>query len=325
VGVVAFLAVSPMAGHARVAPTKASTAWVPVRMAWGDPDIEGVYTNNDENLIPLERPSQFDGRRLEDITAAELAALRRMRDEQQIDTEISQRLELRSPRYWAEDRLPHNSRAWLIVDPPDGKVPQVTPEVLQRAAARAEATRRRGPADSWEDRGLWERCITRGLPGSMVPDVYGNAYQIIQGPGYVAIRYEMVHETRIIPLSGSPHIGQGIREYMGDPRGHWEGNMLVVETTNFTDKTDYPGPTENLRLSERFKPMSVDVIEWTVTFDDPRTWARPWTFAMNLTRKADGQHPFEYACHEGNYSLRNILSGARAEDERAAEQARTRR
>ena len=100
----------------------------------------------------------------------------------------------------------------------------------------------------------------------MVPDVYGNAYQIIQGPGYVAIRYEMVHETRIIPLNGSPHIGQGIREYMGDPRGHWEGNVLVVETTNFTDKTDYPGPTESLRLIERFKPMSADVIEWTVRF-----------------------------------------------------------
>ena len=294
-------------------------------MPWGDPDIEGVFTNNDENLIPLERPRQFDGRRLEDITPDELAGLQRRRHQEQTDTEISQRFELRSPRYWSEDARPQNSRAWLITDPLDGKVPQVTPETVQRAAARAEAKRGRGPAESWEDRGLWERCITRGLPGSMMPDVYGNAYQILQGLGSVAIRYEMVHETRIIPLNGSPHIGQGIREYMGDPRGHWEGDTLVVETTNFTDKTDYPGPTENLRLIERFKPMSPDVVEWAVTFDDPRTWTRPWTFAMNLTRKADRQHPFEYACHEGNYSLRNILSGARAEDARAAEEARTRR
>jgi hypothetical protein len=288
-------------------------------MPWGDPDIQGVYTNNDENLIPLERPSRFSGRRLEDISPAELAVLRRERTEQETSAEFRERLELRSPRYWSEDRLPQNSRAWLIVDP-DGKVPPVMPEVLQRAAARAEASRGHGAADSWQDRGLWERCITRGLPGSMMPEATGNAYQIVQGLGYVAIQYEMIHETRIIPLNGGPHVGHSIRQYMGDPRGTWEGNTLVVETTNFNDKTDYPGPTESLRVIEHFKPIAPGTMEWAVTFDDPRTWTRPWTLAMNLTRKAGNQRPFEYACHEGNYALRDILSGARAEDERAVKE-----
>src|SRR5204862_8279319 len=130
------------------------------------------------------------------------------------------------------------SQAWLVVDPPDGKIPPLTPEAKQRAAARAEARRKsgRGPADSWEDRSLYDRCITRGLPGSMMPAIYGNSYQIIQAPGYVAIQYAMIHETRVIPLDGSPHASPAIRTYMGDARGHWDGETLVVETTNFRDE-----------------------------------------------------------------------------------------
>ena len=317
---IGWVTVYPVAGRRGTVSKGKMRVWEPARMPWGDPDIQGVYTNNDENLIPLERPSQFSGRQLEDISPAELADLRRQRTEQEMSAEFRERLELRSPRYWSEGRLPQNSRAWLIVDP-DGKVPPVMPEVLQRTAIRAEARRGHGAADSWEDRGLWERCITRGIPGSMMPEVSGNAYQIVQGPGYVAIQYEMVHETRIIPLNGSPHVGHSIREYMGDPRGTWEGNTLVVDTTNFNDKTEYPGPTESLRVIEHFKSVGPDTIEWAVTFDDPRTWVRQWTLAMNLTRKADNQQPFEYACHEGNYALRDILSGARAEDERAAKEA----
>ena len=131
----------------------------------------------------------------------------------------------------------------------------------------------------------------------------------------MTITYEMVHDTRVIPLDGRPHIASSVRQYMGDARGRWEGNTLVVETTNFTDKTPYRGSSEQLRMIERFTPLGPDTLEWSVTFDDSHTWARPWTFAMNLTRDA-GQPPFEYACHEGNYGLRNILAAARAEEKK---------
>ena len=149
----------------------------------------------------------------------------------------------------------------------------------------------------------------------MMPAIYGNSYQIHQGPGYVAIHYEMVNETRIIPLDTRPHVSSRIRSYLGDARGHFEGNTLVVETTNFTDKTPYRGSSEFLKMTERFKITAPDTVEWSVTFDDPHTWAKPWTFAMNLTKVDDSQRPFEYACHEGNYGMRNILTAARAEEE----------
>ena len=147
----------------------------------------------------------------------------------------------------------------------------------------------------------------------MTPAIYGNSYQIHQGPGSVAIRYEMIHETRLIPLDGRPHVGQTLKTYMGDARGHFEGTTLVVETTNFDARTAYRGASERLRLVERFKPVAPDKVEWSVTSDDAATWTRPWTFAMYLT-KDPTQSPFEYACHEGNYGLHNILSAARAEE-----------
>ena len=146
----------------------------------------------------------------------------------------------------------------------------------------------------------------------MMPAIYGNSYEIVQGPGYVAIGYEMVNELRVIPLDGRPHVGSAIRAYMGDARGRVEGATLVVETTNFTDKVPYRGSSEQLRLVERFTPVAPNIVEWAVTFDDPATWARPWTFAMNLTKTSEP--PFEYACHEGNYAMRNILGIARAEE-----------
>ena len=214
-----------------------------------------------------------------------------------------------------------NSRAWLVVDPPDGKIPATTPEARSRAAARAEVRKKsgRGPADAPEDRSLYDRCISRGLPGSMMPAIYGSSYEIVQGPNFVAILYEMVHETRVIPLDGQPHVAKGIRSYMGDARGHWDGTTLVVETTNFKDQIAYRNASgETLRLVERFTPTGPASVEWSVTVDDPATWTKPWTFAMNLSKKDATQRPFEYACHEGNYGLRNILSAARAE-ERAKE------
>ena len=146
-----------------------------------------------------------------------------------------------------------------------------------------------------------------------MPAIYGNSYQIAQSPDAVSITYEMVHDTRVIPLDGAPHVDASIRQYIGDARGHWEGNTLVVETTNFTDKTPYRGSSEHLRMIERFTPLGPDTLEWSVTFDDPHTWTRPWTFAMNLIHD-EAEPLFEYACHEGNYGLRNMLSAARAEE-----------
>jgi hypothetical protein len=151
-----------------------------------------------------------------------------------------------------------------------------------------------------------------------MPVIYGNSYQIVQTPGYVAIRYEMVHETRVIPLDGSPHLAANIRSYMGDPRGHWEGDTLVVETTNFRDETAYRNAdAATLRVIERFTRVAPDKVKWAVTLDDPTTWTKPWTFAMPLTMD-DSQPVLEYSCHEGNYGLRNILSAARAEEKKAA-------
>jgi hypothetical protein len=155
----------------------------------------------------------------------------------------------------------------------------------------------------------------------MMPTLYGNSYQILQTPGYVTIRYEMVHETRVIPLDGRPHVASSVRSYMGDPRGHWEDDTLVVETTNFKDEAAYRGANAaTLRQIEHFTRIARDKVKWTVTVDDPSTWTKPWTFAMPLTMD-DNQPVLEYACHEGNYALRNILSAARAEEKRTAEQA----
>jgi hypothetical protein len=287
------------------------------RTPWGDPDLQGAYTNNAESLTPMERPDNITGKQLDEFTPTELDALAQERNEARAEAD-RQRWELRSPLHWFENLDVKGSRAWLVVDPPDGKIPAQTPEAKKRLAALAEARRGRGEYDSWEDRSLYDRCITRGVPGSMMPAIYGNAYDIAQGPGVVVIRYEMVHEARVIPLDSRPHVARTIRSYMGDARGHFDGDTLVVETTNFNDAVSYRGSSPNLTLVERFTPTAADVVAWSVTFDDPATWTRPWTFAMNLSRVPAEQGPFEYACHEGNYAMRNLLSSARA-SERAAD------
>jgi hypothetical protein len=294
--------------------------WKPTHMAWGDPDLAGVYSNSDENGIPFEKPAEFEGKRLEDITPAELARLQTARRAATIDLATRLSDDPNPQLFWWETLNAKNSRAWLVSDPPDGKIPPMTAQGQQRVAARAEARRLsgRGPADSYEDRSLYDQCISRGLPGSMMPAIYGSSYQIVQGPGYVAIIYEMIHETRLIPVVSRAHVGSTIRSYMGDARGHWEGDTLVVETTNIRDQVAYRGADGNtLRLVEHFKPIGPKTVEWSVTVSDPSTWTRPWTFGMNLAKKDETQRPFEYACHEGNYGLRNILSAARAEDRAA--------
>jgi hypothetical protein len=195
-----------------------------LRTPWGDPDLQGNYTNLYEDGTPLERPDQFAGRTLDQVTGEELSRLKRAVQERTINNFEGP---IHAPNNWWQDALDlkRGSQAWLIIDPTDGKIPPMTSEGQRRAALRAELRRTsgRGPADSWEDRSLYDRCITRGLPGSMMPAIYGNSYRIVQGPGYVAIQYEMIHETRVIPLGTSSHVGKGIHMDMSDARGHWEG------------------------------------------------------------------------------------------------------
>jgi hypothetical protein len=309
---VAPLATSPVLGQA-------AKTWTAPKTPWGDPDIQGWFSNLSENGTPLEKPAQFSGRNLEDIKGEELTAIKQAAQNRTIENFAGP---LHAPEdWWQKDlNMVKGSQAWLVTDPPDGKVPALTPEANARTAAAAEARRAnpRGPADSWEDRSLYDRCITRGLPGSMLPAIYGNSYQILQTPDYVAIRYEMIHETRIIPLDGRPHVSSRIRSYMGDARGHWEGDTLVVETTNFRDESTYRNSNAStLRLVERFTRVGPATVKWSVTVEDPKTWVRPWTFAMPLT--IDNTQPvLEYSCHEGNLGLRNILSAARSAEEEAA-------
>ncbi len=315
--------VSEVPRRKQVAPLPPRGTYVPPKTSWGDPAIAGAYNNSDESGIPFERPAEFAGRTLQSFSREELAKITQQRQENTIERNptLSEFPGATSPMHWFENYFAANSRAWLVSDPPDGKVPPLTEEAKQRSAARQAARAGRGEADSYTDRSLYDRCITRGVPGSMMPAIYGNSYQIGQSPGFVTITYEMIHDTRVIPIDGVSHIDASIRQYLGGARGHWEGNTLVVETTNFTDRTPYRGSSEHLKLTERFTPLGPDTLEWSVTFDDPHTWSRPWTFAMNLTHD-ESQPPFEYACHEGNYGLRNMLSAARAEEAAAKKSAK---
>jgi len=331
-----------LSGHTRAAATvlecsvaaiqaKAQTTYAPPKTPWGDPDIAGNYTNKYEYGTPFERPAAFDGRRLEDVTPQELADAVKRRQQTTLDNakflggdpegKIGNSAEFRDIY-----EVSRGSRAWLVTDPPDGKIPAVTDEGRARAAraARASSSFGSGPFNGPEDFSMWERCITRGFPGSMLPGVYGNSYQIVQGPGYVGIRYEMIHETRVIRIDPAgnvaPHPSKNIRLDMGDARGHWEGSTLVVETTNFSQRAAYRNANAaTLKLTERFTPTAKGSIEWSLTVEDPQTWARPWTFAIPLTLNNDEKiEPYE--CHEGNHAVFNILSAARAA-EREAEAA----
>jgi len=293
-----------------------SSPYTAPRTPWGDPDLQGNYTNLWEAGTPFERPDQFAGRRLEDIKGEELASIRRGIQERTRTEQLAG--DIGGTRWIWLDSHDHakGSMAWFVVDPPDGKIPPLTAEARARQAARAEARKKsgRGPADSYTDRSLYDRCISRGVPGSMMPAIYGNSYQIVQAPGFVVIRYEMIHEARVIPIGDSQHLPATIRSYMGDARGHWEGQTLVVETTNIREEIAYRGSNgATLKLIERFTPVAPDKVRWSVTVDDPSTWMRPWTFAMPLT--LDNSEPlFDYECHEGNYAMSNILSAARAEE-----------
>ena len=296
----------------------AAAAYTPARTPWGDPDIQGIYTNKDENGTPMARPRDLAGKSLDDYGPKEMAALNQQRLERarsgagRIGGSAAEDTGA-GPSHWYEHLDAQNSQPWLIFDPPEGVIPPTKPEAQKRQTARFAGRRGRGPADSYEDRSLYDRCITRGLPGSMTPAIYGNAYDITQSPGYVAIRYEMIHETRIIPLDGRPGLPSSIRSYMGEPRGRWDGNTLVVETTNFRDATIPQNGSEQLKLIERFTPMNANTLRWEVRFEDPQTWERSWAYRMPLKRDSE-QVVIEYACHEGNRGLENILRAARMEE-----------
>ncbi len=296
---------------------------------WGDPDLQGYYTNKYEYGTPFERPAAFAGRRVEDVSAQELANVMKQRQQEALD---------RAPFFGGDPEgkignsaefrdiyeVTKGSRAWFVTDPADGKIPAVLPEARARVQdAGRGGSFGPGPFNGPEDFSLWERCITRGLPGSMLPGGYGNSYQIVQGPGFVAIRYEMVHETRVIPIDPRPQLGKSIRFDMGSARGRWEGDTLVVETTNFKQRSTYRNASaETLRIVERFRRTSPDQVEWSVTVDDPSTWTKPWTFAMPLTRNEEEAVEL-YECHEGNHAIFNILSAARAaEREQSSGQSR---
>ncbi len=292
--------------------------WTAPRTADGQPDIQGVWTNYDNT--PFETPDDADLERLaplaywfpgtNDPDRLRAAAARPRQDSQRIGFADGPSAALRN--------APRRS---MVVDPPSGRVP---------VRAEAEATRDYNLVnltDSWLNHTPWERCITRGVPGGIFPGGYGAGYQILQAPGYVVIFYEMIHEARVIPLDG-PHLPDGIRQWNGDPRGRWEGDTLVVETTNYNDKGTIGTniatrairglpQTEALHLVERFTPSGPDTIDYEVTIDDPGSFTRTWTVAMPLNRDPTYQI-YEYACHEGNYGLVNSLSAGRAEDAAAS-------
>jgi hypothetical protein len=320
----AFVSLAPVhsTGQTRTAsstaPATVATAksWMPPHTAWGDPDISGNFTNLYEVGTPFERPDEFAGRQLGDVKGAELVAIRKGIEQRTRAEQLAG--EVGGTRWIWLDSFDHakGGVAWFVVDPPDGKIPPMTPDGQARVAARAAARRGsgRGPADGPEDRSLYDRCITRGLPGSMMPAIYGDSYRIVQSKDAVAIQYEMVHEARIIPLDGRPHLTKNVHLDMGDGRGHWESDTLVVETTNFRERSVYRNANPDmLKLTERFTRVAPDKVRWTVTVDDGSTWTRPWTFAMPLTLN-DNEPMMPYECHEGNYAMTNILSGARAEE-----------
>jgi hypothetical protein len=292
------------------------------KTSWGDPDLQGTWTN--QTLTPLERPAEFAGK---PVLTAEEARAYEARLRQQNDADIRTPGTRRdvtvayNDAWWDRgERIVADRRTSLIVDPADGKIPALTPAAQKRAEAARAANAAIGdnPAAP-EDLDVYSRCIIRSaLP--RLSTGYNNNYEIVQAPGYVAILQEQIHDTRIIPLDGRPHLAGAVRQWLGDSRGRWDGDTLVVETTNFTDEargSTFRDATRNMVLVERFRRVDAETIDYQFTVTDPETWTRPWTVKMPWN-KVDGLM-YEYACHEGNYGLANTLRSARAA-ERAAQQ-----
>jgi hypothetical protein len=361
-GVIGFVfVVQAQAPKGSPAGRGAEETYRPPRTPWGDPDLQGKWPSGHMTGVPLQRPESFGTRNV--LTDAEFAEREAQTARQAVQDVADFDFDNPSipfgqigggqspPQHWLERGEPQR-QASLIVDPPNGRMPALTAAAQKREAQRRADRVSRGPLDSYTDLSLYERCITRGVAGSILPGGYNNGNQIVQSPGYVTIVNEMIHESRIVPLDastfrepqgrpeqgrgtpgsgpprvessgdGRPRLSPAIRQYMGDSRGRWDGDTLVVETTNFTDR---PGvgmndivPSEALKITERFNRTSDTTISYSITIDDPMTWTAPFTIQYQLKRD-DGYGMFEYACHEGNYALQNILSGARAGERAAAE------
>jgi hypothetical protein len=304
----------------------------PPRTSWGDPDLQGKWPGTHMVGVPMQRDENLGTRNVlnDEEFAAREAQFAGQIQQDNADFELANAEStpggavggaVSPPPHWLERGQPQR-QASLIVEPPDGRMPPFTEQAQQRQAELRKYRENRGPADSYTDRSLYDRCITRGVAGSILPVIYNNGNQIVQAPGYVAIVNEMIHETRVIPLDGRPHVNPDLKLWLGDSRGHWEGDTLVIETTNLTDRTGIglngggQRHSARLKITEHLTRTDADTIQYRITIDDPDTWTAPWTMEMPLERDED-YGLYEYACHEGNYAMFNILSGARA-DERAA-------
>ena len=323
--VLAVTLAAPPAAFGQDGPVERGAAaaedWSPTLRADGQPDITGMWNNSDAIFTPLEMPEELTGR--DDISAAELAERARARAEGRIDA-FEWRGHENSPGVggygihwfdWFWDDPVASDAPALIVEPANGRVPQRTARARELIALNLAQLH-----DSYANMESGDRCISRGVLGMMMPTEYNNGTLILQPPGYVAIHSEMIHNARIIPIDAGPHVDDGIRQWEGDPRGRWEGNTLVIESTNFRAVDNMRGPTagsrsrqtEGQRIVERITIEGPDRLRYSVRIDDPDTYTAPWTAAFPIKRD-DGYVQFEYACHEGNYSVPNALGGARME------------
>ena len=318
---IASFASLPVSGQATSAPPLVITAYnagppipytVP-RTPWGDPDLQGVWSSDDTSGIPMQRPVDL-GTNL--YQSNEQWAARQKQTEQGIQNALNAIGTFRGD--YARRSFRQTS---IIVDPPDGRTPAVTPAAEKRRAPRDRGTFGDGPFNSPEDFTMYDRCITRGIVGSVLRVVYGNGNRIVQAPGMVAISYEMVHDTRVLYTDARPHVSPSIRQLLGDSRARWDGDELVVETTNLTDKTSI-GPNGNglrhsdkMTIVERFKRIAADVIQYQITIDDPVTYVRPFTLSLPLT-PLEGNLLLPYDCHEGNLAILQSLGAERAEDQK---------
>ena len=310
--------------------SRIAKGFTPPKTPWGDPDISGNFNTSPEANTPMERPNEWAGRQMDSITAEEMKEAIARRQQNAVESapfagggEPEEGIAIAVPIHWFDNLASVNNRPWFVIDPADGKIPPVTPAVVARRAegAKAEAAARKAPGfrpggrrDNYVERSSGERCITFFGGAWRTPIIYGNAHQLLQTPDFVVFRSEMVHEARIIPLDGRPHPNKNVEVHFGDARGYWDGNSLVVETTNIhPDLVTYGSPGTTLRVVERFTRIAPDKVEWTVTLDDPTTWTRQWTYSYPMTID-DSKPIYEYACHEGNYGMANLLSAGRLSD-----------
>jgi hypothetical protein len=317
---VAALAGSPgpaaaqAAGSAEaLAAARADPSFKPPVTPWGHPDLTGIWTTDDMRGIPQQRPAEFGTRRY--LTDEEFAARNAQRESARQTQDRGAAGTFRN-----EEGTRTFGYTSIVIEPEDGRIPATVPDAQGRRSSPGSFGL--GPFNSVEDFSLYDRCITRGVIGSFQPAVYGNGARILQTPDTVVISYEMVHDTRVIPLDGRPALGPAIRQYMGDSRGRFEGNTLVVESSNFTDKTAIAGVrhSEQLKLTERFTRVDPQMIDYEIRIDDPLTWERPWTMRWTITQQP-GYQIYEYSCHEGNIALKHTLMGERAYEKAAAEAA----